>query len=137
MTFSREIRLRPAYDRRDPDPAKNYGVHGVQLCFTLRHPSGEGLTFSVSTNWHLPSVDTTAWQRWQLKPLAFSVDLHTKKPQYEGHLRCENCHVTGSFCYTDGSARLGDEFLSILIAGGDEALWKRMEEQYAIWGGAQ
>lgn len=137
MTFTREIVIKPAYDKRDADPRKNYGIHGVHIWFNLKHSSGEGLTFSISTNWHLPHIETAGWERWMLKPQAFGVDIHKKAPHYEGQSAIDGCNITGGPCYCDGSALLGDEFLQILISGGDEALWARMEQQYVTWGGAQ
>lgn len=137
-SFQREIVFVPAYDKSDPDPAKNYGVHGVHIWFNLIG-DGQGLTFSISTNWQLPHVQAQ-WDKDDrfrpsslYKPMAFGVDIHSKTPQYEGQTPRENCHITGGECYSDGSALLGDEFLQTLIAEGEEALWKRMEEQLRQW----
>jgi hypothetical protein len=53
--LEREIRFRPAYDKRDPDPKKNYGIHGVEMCWYLKGAAGT-VQFIVFTNWHLPHV---------------------------------------------------------------------------------
>lgn len=139
----REVTFEAAYDKRDPTPSKNYGVHGLHIWFTLRDTEqGDGLTFSVSTNWHLPNVqaevDQDAANRpdWQhrFKPMAFSVDYHGLRPCYEGQAQSQiKCEVTGKHCYCNGSGLLGEEFLATLIAEGDEGLWKRMEEQLLTW----
>lgn len=133
VTFTKKIHMTAAYDRRDSNPHKNYGVHGLHIYFSLTHESGNGITFSVATNWQLPQVRTLA--STLSKPMAFGVDIHLKIPRYEGQSSTKNCTITGGECYCDGSALLGDEFLETLIAGGDEALWLRMEEQYKEWGG--
>jgi hypothetical protein len=137
--FTRNIRFEAAWDRTNPDPKKNYGVHGVHIWFELTR-DGKGLTFSISTNWHLPHVKPQ-WGfpkddlslRCQYEPMAFGVDYHDTKPHYEGHTCREGCKITGGKCYSDGSGLLGNDFLQTLIEGGDEALWARMEEQFKEW----
>jgi hypothetical protein len=141
MNFTRKVSFTAAYDKRDPNPSKNYGIHGVHIYFTLSTEDKEGLTFSISTNWQLPHVQAETDSRPPppsdpylfYKPMSFGVDYHSHRPQYEGHHCTKNCHVTGGDCYSDGSALLGEEFLQTLISGGDEALWKRMEEQFLRW----
>lgn len=45
----------PAFDKRDPDPKKNYGIHGVELRMVLKGPEG-AVQFIVFTGWMLPKV---------------------------------------------------------------------------------
>jgi len=133
----RNIHFEAAYDKRHEDPPKNYGVHGVHIWFELIDESqGDGLTFSVSTNWNLPHVQKVRDQDLTLlllKPMPFGVDIHSPRPRYEGQTCRENCSITGGKCYCDGSALLGDKFFQILVEGGDEALWKAMEERLIEW----
>lgn len=140
--YTREIKFDPAFDKRDPNPSKDYGVHGLHIWFYLRHlPTKTGLTFSISTNWQLPHVQAEQdakpfnprFPYLFYKPQAFGVDFHGQTPMYEGQTPMEKCDITGGKCYCDGSAILGEEFLQILISQGDEALWKRMEEQHIYW----
>jgi len=56
MSLTREIKFSPAYDKRDPDPSKNYGIHGVTITFLLKGEKG-AVQFVLYTNWHLPHVD--------------------------------------------------------------------------------
>jgi hypothetical protein len=140
--FTHQIVFSPAWDKRDPNPSKNYGVHGVHITFTIRK-DGEGLTFSIGTNWHLPHVQLETDNRPSdsrfpflfHKPLAFGVDIHlkTKPNEYSPHR--EHCEVTGGECWSKGSALLGEEFLQTLIEKGDEALFRRMELQFEEWKG--
>lgn len=138
--FTRKVSFAAAYDQRDPNPLKNYGIHGVHITFLVSR-DGEGLTFGVSTNWRLPHVqaETDAipgpdWDpHFHYRPTGFDVCMHRKTPAYEGQTPVKSCTITGGACYGDGSALLGDSFLQTLIEGGDEALFARMEKQFEDW----
>lgn len=141
-TFTHEIKIHAAYDKRNPNPKKNYGIHGAHIYFSVKTEDNEGLSFSVSTNWQLPHVQKEIDAKepvpgldkyWGHKPSAFSVDIHTKTPRYEGQSCIENCSITGGKCYADGSGMLGESFLETLITEGSEGLFKRMEQQFIDW----
>ncbi len=53
--FEQRLEWQAAWDRRDPDPKKNYGVHGVTARWILLGPKG-AIQFVVYTNWQLPNV---------------------------------------------------------------------------------
>jgi hypothetical protein len=85
----------PAYDKRDLDPKKNYGIHGVTLRMVLKGPEG-AVQFVVYTNWQLPHVteenhrrahgnhvrDSTL--RGLFDPMPADLGYHSPKPMYEG-----------------------------------------------------
>ena len=137
--MERKIVFRPAFDRRDPDPSKNYGIHGMEIQFQLIG-DGEGITYTIFTNWMLPHVQEEADSRpvdhhfpyLFHKPQSAGMDGHWKTPRYEGQSEIENCHITGGECYCDGTAITKDAF-NILVAEGEEALWKLMEERFISW----
>lgn len=141
MNFTREVKFVKAFDRRHDESGKNYGVHGLHIWFNLRcTDTGEGLTFSIATNWQLPHVQAETDARpgpdfspWLFhKPQPFGVDIHRKTGSgYEQ----PDCNITGGKCFSDGSAMLGEDFFNTLVEGGDEALWARMEQQYIDWSG--
>jgi hypothetical protein len=135
--FTREVIFQAAYDKRDPNPSKNYGVHGVHIWFSVIHKTRqEGLTFSVSTGWQLPHVQREFEGRKTplREPMAFGVNIHTKTPRYAGQSSTQGrCVITGGKCYCDGSDLLGEDFLKTLIEGGDEALFACMEQQFFDW----
>ena len=64
--MEKTITFEPAYDKRDPDPSKNHGIHGAELRFILKGTEG-AVQFVLSTNWQLPHVraeqDTKILQR--------------------------------------------------------------------------
>lgn len=138
--FRREVSFSPAFDKRDPDPKKNYGIHGVGLMFTLAK-DGKGITLSIFTNWQLPHVQAEMdakrpdlrFPYLSHKPMAADVSFHDSKPHYEGHTCREGCAVTGGDCYSDGSGLMAEEGFTALREGGSDGVWKWMEERYAAW----
>jgi len=38
--FERIVRTRPPFDKRNPNPNKNYGIHGVDIWFILKGKKG-------------------------------------------------------------------------------------------------
>lgn len=139
--FKHEVWFRPAYDKRDPDPSKNYGIHGVDCCFAVMK-DGQGVTFSLFTNWMLPHVQAEfdardpghGYTRYMFhKPQPAGVDYHATKPRYEGQKPITNCHITGGDCYGDGSGLLAEEYFETLLTEGSDGVFKRLEKQYAEW----
>lgn len=93
--FERITEFDPAFDRRDPDPKKNFGIHGVQMRWVLKGEKG-AVQFLVYTNWQLPHVTQEQVLRLQLArdygmetrcfwlPMAADLGYHSKFPMYEG-----------------------------------------------------
>jgi hypothetical protein len=140
--FIRKVTFDPAYDKRHPDPKKNYGVHGVHIRFTIKNTEeGQGLSFSIGTNWHLSHVQEeinsqpldSRFPFLFHHPQAFGVDIHQKAPNHESQPSRENCDLVDGPCFCDGSSFLGEKFLQTLIEKGDEGLFTQMEEQYFLW----
>lgn len=130
--FTHKISLAAAYDKRN-DPKGNFGIHGVHIYFSVEKDQ-KGITFSVSTGWHLPHIDRTGWQDFMEEPMAFGVDYH-KPHGSEDDYYTEHCEITGGKCWGGGSACLGEEFLAVLVEQGSDGLFKRMERQFALWCG--
>jgi hypothetical protein len=143
--FRREVRVTPSWDRRDPEPSKNYGIHGCDMYFLLT-ANGAGVEFQVGTSWLLPHLREEGHRSTQrgdtsdiaLKvkydPRGWNLSYHSPVPQYEGQAPSEqDCEVTGGICYSDGLYRVGDELLETLIAEGSEALWVELENWYREW----
>lgn len=51
--FERIVDIRPAFDKRDPDPAKDYGIGACRIAFVLKGPKG-AVQFVIGTDWYLP-----------------------------------------------------------------------------------
>ena len=136
--LKREIEFTPAFDRRDPDPSKNYGIHGVEMRWYLTGPLG-AIQFVVFTNWHLPHVQaelnaktpSSNFPYLMHSPAPTDVGYHSPTPQYEGQETMGPCpHLGGAPCYYDGSGLRAEEWFKVLVESGSEAIWKLMEEEY-------
>lgn len=139
MTFERIVEVTGAFDRRDPDPSKNYGVHAMTLRFVLKGNEG-AVQFVVYTPMHLPHVhdEWLAEGKSSLstlfRPIGADIGYHAKRPQFKGHESMEgDCIYTDGPCYYDGSGLQADEFMPTFLSGGSDAVWKMLEERYATW----
>ena len=136
--FKREVRFYPAFDKRHSDPKKNSGIHGVNLTFYL-HGSKGVIQFVIYTNWHLPHVQAELDARPPYSnnpylyhsPIPADIGYHSPTPRYEGHTPMkDDCSILGGKCYYDGSTLMAEDVFKVLVEGGDEALWKELEERY-------
>ena len=132
--MKREIKFEAAFDKRHPDPKKNYGIHGVTMRWHLIGELG-AVQFVVYTNWQLPHVraegEKKHWEPFLWQPMPADLGYHSPKPLYEGQSQSA-CHLLpcGS-CHYDGSALNAGPVFEALISGGDEACWRKLEEYYA------
>jgi len=135
MSFEHIVKVTGAFDRRDPDPKKNYGIHGMELRFILKGERG-AMQFVVYTPIHLEHVAEELWQNHRtknynpFKATGADIGYHSKTPRYEEQPKME-CEYTGcGHCYYDGSSLQADEFMPEFLAGGSDAVWKMLEERY-------
>lgn len=95
--MERITKFYPAWDKRDPDPSKNYGIHGVDLRMVLKGTLG-AVQFILYTNWmtkdymnaSLSDPTSISYKRdgfWKFVQVPMPADLgfHSPKPMYEGH----------------------------------------------------
>ncbi len=132
------IEFTPAFDKRNPDPNKNYGVHGVEIRFVLKGPLG-ATQFVLLTNWQLPHVqeEFDARRDWGpdghfLKPFPTDLGYHSPKPMYDGQepMKGPCQYVDGGVCYYDGSSLAADDVFKRLLAEGTSGVWNVLEETY-------
>jgi len=132
--FKQITQIRGAFDRRNKDSNKNYGIGGMLACFILAGAKG-AVHFTASLPAYLEHNRRemlTSINEYSFKPYGFDVGYHSPIPQYNGqepHGPCE--YLDGAVCYCDGSALRADEFLPRFISGGSEVVWKMLEEEYA------
>lgn len=120
--FTRKITVHPAWDRRNPDPSKNYGVHGVDITFTVAR-GGEGIEWRLYTGWMLADILDS-------KPTAAGCCYHLHTPLYEGQDHAtDECHITGGRCYSDGTF-ITDDLFHLLRTGGDTAVFEELERRF-------
>lgn len=134
--FTRRITFEPAYDRRDPNPSKNYGIHGVNLRMVLKGDEG-AVSFLVHTNWYLPHVqkemESNGRPSWMFQPMPADLGYHSPKPMYDGQTpisqTCE--HIGNVPCYYDGSGLNAEPVFVRLLEQGEDGVWAALEDYYA------
>ena len=144
--FERIVECEPAYDRRNPDSSKDYGIGAVRIRFVLKGPKGS-VQFLIGTDWYLPAIQPEidakdrAWDRanppirHRVRPNGWDVGYHSPRPRYKGQNpmdgKCE--YVQGGKCYYDGSGLRADEWVKdILLPQGSDGVWKALETEYHV-----
>lgn len=134
----RIVQFLPAYDKRNIDPNKNYGIHGVTLRMILKGNEG-AVQFLLFTNWQLPHVQEEMDGRipshdfpyLHHKPLPADLGYHSSRPMYEGQTKMNGkCDVLGGECYYDGSGVAAERIFHVLCAEGDAGVWRELGKYY-------
>ena len=139
-TLTRSITFEPAYDRRDPNPSKNYGIHGVVIRFVLKGDKG-AVQFVLSTNWQLPHVteerkghaydSIDGDPHWMERPMPADLGYHSPVPRYAGQTcLSETCPVLNGPCYYDGSTLNAEPVFARLLSEGDAGVWEALADYY-------
>ncbi len=133
-TLQKIIRISPTFDRRNPDPSKNYGIGSVRMLFVLKGDKG-AITFSCSTGMYLPQQVSEhgrePWNQWQ--PMGYGVWYCSPIPQ-EGQTPREDCEwLDGKPCYGDGSCMASDDVMDALLRDGEDGVWRELERFYKSW----
>lgn len=135
--FERIVEVGGAWDRRDPSPSKNYGIHPMELRFVLK--GSRGCTqFVVYTSMYLRDVSDELWKRSRgdnynpFNPMGADVGMHRWATGDDPESRACGYSPTG-YCVYDGSGLMADEFMPIFLAEGDKAVWPMLEDRYQDW----
>jgi len=138
--FERRMTITPAFDKRDKDPSKNYGIGSCRLRMVLIGPLG-ATHFTAQTGWYLPQNMTSVLESelafreasglpLSLPLLGIDVGYHAAHPQYDGQQSGECDLLPAGRCYGSGSALRADEWANILVAEGSERIWAMLEDEY-------
>ena len=135
--MERLIFFEPGYDKRSPDPKKNYGISAMRIRFVLRGELG-AMQFLMGTGWYIPTVAKEFEAKAMTDPIyrtnnptAWDVGYHSPKPMYDGQsIMDDNCEIIGGPCYYDGSSLAAETVLDKFLVEGVEAVWKELEEYY-------
>jgi len=146
--MERSISFRAAFDKSDPDPKKNYGVHGVEIRFLLKGSKG-AVHFLLYTNWMLPHVqedhDTHTIHNilsgddfylrkpfFLYKPMPADLGYHSPVPIHEWQEKPsqEHCEFLDGPCYYDGSTSAAERVFERLLREGDGGVWAELEDYY-------
>lgn len=128
LTLERTVEMSPAYDKRDPDPTKNYGIGCVLITFILKGERG-AVQFKMGSGWFLPQNKNA---HSDFYPSAWDKGYHSYIPRYDGQTTVtDSCHVLdGKPCYYDGSTLNAEPLLEVLLREGSEGIWRELEEYY-------
>lgn len=134
--MERQILFEAAYDKRDPDPAKNCGIQGVNLRFLLKGDKG-AVQFLLHTNWMLPHVqeglDLRHPDHLLCHPQPADLGYHSLSPlhDYQEEPSQEHCpFLDGAPCYYDGSSLNAQPVFERLLREGDDGVWAELEDYY-------
>lgn len=152
------VTFKPGFDRRDPDPSRNYGIHGMEIRFTLKNYKGV-VQFILFTNW-LPAGGSPDLKWFEkvlsteikdspgpmfvtllinpfippmlLKPLPADIGYHSPKPIYDGQkIATKECEfLDGKPCYYDGSGLNAVRIFEVLLNEGEEGLWRELQNYH-------
>lgn len=141
--LERKLEITPSWDKRDPDPKKNYGIGCVTMRWYVIGPKG-AIQFVLMTGWYPHIIKKTTWNDWSDwgdlhvsvregdRPMPTDLGFHSPVPLYEGQTKMtDDCPVLGGPCYYDGSGLNADKPFSILVHEGGEKLWEFLEQYYA------
>ena len=127
------IEWHPAYDKRDPDPNKNYGIHGVEMRWYVCGEEGV-VQFVVYTNWYLPHVAaellTPGHKTFRCAPMPADLGYHSPIPHYDSQNPMRDCLLLGGDCYYDGSTMNAERVFSLLVEQGGDAVWDELDRYY-------
>ena len=131
------IEMHPAFDKRNPDPNKNYGVHGVEMRFVLKGKDG-AVQFLLYSNWQLPHVTKEFRKKmssenyFMFEPMPADLGYHSIKPHYDGQesVTKECTYLDGKPCFYDGSGLNAERVYETFLRQGLEGIWKELEDYY-------
>lgn len=139
MKFEKITKVRLPFDRRDPEPKKNYGIGGLQIWFILKGPKG-AVQFMAGFGIYLPHLYPEYLQKFGSDSLkseitGWDVGYHALEPQYEEQSPMGECDVfDGKPCYYDGSSlraeEWGQEIFSVRGQQPEELIWSKLEQEY-------
>jgi len=134
--MKRVIEFEPGFDKRNPDPTKNYGIHGMQIRFVVKGELG-ATQFLLYTDWFPEQVQKEHFDSgygfpfFQLQPMGADVGYHSPTPFYSDQYKTEECpYLDGKTCYYDGSGLRAEELTKKFLEFGDDVVWDELEQYY-------
>lgn len=130
------IQFSEAYDKRAPEPDKNYGIGAVTIRFVLKGDKG-AVQFYLLTSWHLPHVQEELKNKpphlsLSIEPMPADLGYHSPVPRYEGQMVTrESCeYLDGKPCYYDVSGLRAEGVFKVLLEKGSDGVWEFLEKEY-------
>ncbi len=139
--LTRTVTFQAAWDKRNPDPAKNYGVHGIQIDFVVRGPEG-AVYVALMTDWVLPEVQQWHEQLAEANPMLRQVNgrqlldrvsIHSRIPREGWEANGKKCDFFDGPCWvTCFSYMASDPIWETMLREGDAGFWRSLEEIYRL-----
>ncbi len=137
--FDRIVNTRPPFDKRNPDPKKNYGVGSLNIWFILKGKKG-AVQIMLGTKLYLTKQMNEWFSEGKRYPFdseeecmtCWDVGFHSKKkPEYMNKSDQRECEIIGK-CYYDGSGLRGrdDKVVENYLEKGDDWIWEYLEKYY-------
>jgi len=137
--FTRMLRMTPPFDKRNLEPSKNYGIHGMEIRFELMK-NNRAVQFLVFSNIYSPHLykewdsDSNCSVKYHLatsfKPLGADVGYHSPIKIYKSQ-SANKCHLLkGGKCYYDGSSLKAEKWVDIWLKEGNDKIWLMLEEEW-------
>lgn len=132
--FKKITLFNPAFDKRNPEPAKNYGIGCVKCYMVLKGKKG-AVHFIFGTGMYLPETHREWLSKFSdhdpVRYMGYDVGYHSLKPTYKGEVGRDKCEwLGGKKCYGDGSALRAEKWMGIFVREGGEKIWQMLEEEY-------
>jgi hypothetical protein len=145
--MNKKIVFRPAFDKTDPDPTKNYGVSDVVIYFLLEGEHGI-VEFDLHTGWYLPNVEKRRVEyhekqylldrkmfRHNIKRCSFPADIcrwsRTRLTEDDTEMNEINHIFDGETCfYNYKSYPAPDELYERFLIAGDGVIWEYLGGYY-------
>jgi hypothetical protein len=120
------IKFNPAFDKRNPDPSKDYGIHCMEMHMVLKGSLG-AISFSIYTGWYLEHIDN------HFEASGAAVCYHSPVAKYEDQTprehKCE--YLDGNIpCYSDCTYIGGHDLFIEFVAKGEDYVWQALERRY-------
>lgn len=114
----KQVLFRDAYDRRNLDPEKNFGVASLRIIFVLKYRQ-LAISFTILTGWNLPHIKNSE------EPIPTELSVHKYDENGE-----DCCYLGKCECHMAGSVAC-EEILGSLVRFGDDGVWTQMKKVFA------
>lgn len=140
--LERRIDFYPAFDKRDPRPDKDCGIHCVTMRMVVIGPKG-AVHFTVYTGWHLPEIQkeleekvtrehNVAGAKILTKPIPVDIGYHSPVPTDSVSRAAECDLLPGGECYGSGNMLRARAVFEVLTRDGSDGVWKILEGEYRV-----
>lgn len=125
----------PAFEARDPDPSKDYGIGGVQISFAERR-GDLVIECSFFTDWYLPETQEKLSRQprgtyYKPIPLCNGIYWHYPKKTNEYQYEQKECILSGGSCYGEaGSALYAEKITERLLREGAAGVWAEIDQAF-------